>query len=221
MRVLFLALALALAALPARAERLYAPPEGCRALATLRLPGCLVRHVAACPSGNIVDSYQDSVLVGRSHYSHPALFVRHDSVNGTAVGHDYGPGAPEPGAEIAPGETYTYSREVWREPGAPEPGDAGTEEMSVGGPSTLTVETRRYRVLDLRFRVENPETGYLYRERALMLIDPPLTLGAMGTVYGADGEVVESFSAIPDGVSLEGEPGFRSMNPSPSCNVSS
>ena len=206
---------------PAAGETLYEAPAGCEVAATLRLPSCVVRHVSICAGGNIADSYRDAVFVGRAHYAHPSLFVRWQGADGRAVGHDYGAGAPEPGAAIAPGERYVYSRDVWRGEGPAEAGDRGTEVMAVGGPVTLTLDGWSYRVLDIRFEVTNPKTGYDYRERALMLVEPRITLGAIGASYGPDGEILEGVNDMPESISMPGQAGFRSMNPVPSCHVSS
>ena len=141
--------------------------------------------------------------------------------DGRVVGHDYGATAPEPGTQLETGATYTYSRDVYRDGGPGEPGDTGTEVMTVGPELGLTLDGRTYRVLDIRFTVRNPDTGYDYRERALMLLDPPLSLGALGTSVDADGTVTEGFSTVPESMSLRGDPGFGSMEPVPSCHVSS
>lgn len=215
-----LALTLAVSALvesAASAEALYEAPEECRPIATLRLPECLVRHVSACPNGNIVDGYMDGVYTGRSFYGHPSLFLRFEGADGFVSGHQYGSGAPDLAEELTPGSTYTYSREAYRSEGAETPGDTGTEEMRIGKQLSIELGGRSYSVLEIRFEVSNPETGYLYRELALMSQNPALTIGVIGTHYRADGSVEGTHSSIPESMSLPGDPGFRSFDPAASC----
>ncbi len=192
-------------------------PAECKPIATLRLPDCLVRQVSACPNGNIVDAYHDGSYTGRSFYSHPSLFLRYEGADGYVSGHKYGDGAPSLSEELQTGGSYTYSRDVYRSEGEPEPGDTGTEAMRIGEALSIELGGRTYRVLDIRFEVSNPETGYLYRERALMMTDPALTIGVIGTHYNPDGTEEGSYSSIPESMSLPGEPGFRSFDPAPSC----
>lgn len=203
-------------AAPAAASELYRAPTGCEPIATLRLPDCQVRQVASCPSGNIVDSYVEGVYTGRSFYGHPSLFLRFESVFGAVTGHRYGPGAPAPGAVLAPGDRFSYTRDVYRTGDEAKPGDTGVEEMDVNAPAAITIGGRRLGVLDIRFRVTN-EAGYLYRERALMVRDPAFTLGVIGSVRETADGPTESFSTIPEAVSLPGDPDFRGFDPAPSC----
>ena len=89
------------AASGAWAQARYTPPAGCEALATLRLPSCIVRHVSACPSGNIVDGFVEGRYAGRAYYAHPALFLRYEGTDGYVAGHDYGSGTPARSASSA------------------------------------------------------------------------------------------------------------------------
>ena len=221
MRILALAALTAFVALPAAGETLYQAPQGCKPVATLRLPSCLVKQVATCSSGNIVDHFKDSSFLGRAYYDHPSLFIRFDGVDGRTTRHIYGESAPRQGVNLSPGDNYTYTRDVERTEGQAEPGDTGTEVMKVGDKLTLTLDTKRFEVLDIHFTVTNPETGYDYRERALMLTDPMISIGAIGATYNADGSVVSGYDGMPESISLEGQPGFRSQNPASSCHVSS
>ena len=88
--------------------------------------------------------------------------------------------------------------------------------MNVGSEIDLELDGKRYRVVDIRFEVTNPENGYEYRERALMLIEPAMTLGSLGFVKGE-----EEFSTLPESLSLKGEFGFGSMTPAASCGTES
>ena len=193
----------------------YKVPDGCTPIATLRLAQCVVAHFSRCEGGTIEEQFIDGRFVARMTYTHPALFVRFQGADGRVIGHAYGEGAPEPGDVLEPGDRFAYERRVYRTVGEPDIGDEGTEVLEVGQPMEIELDGRRLRVLDLRFEVTNPETGYQYRERSLMLMDPPLTLGTIGAVVG--GEEDESFSTLPESVSLDGEPGFLSMQPGESC----
>ena len=201
---------------PLRAASTYEAPQGCKPIATLRMENCLVRQVARCEAGNIVDSFHEGTYVGRSYYTHPSLFLRFEGVDGRISGHEYGAGTPRPDARLSPGDIYTYSRDVYRSAGEPEHGDVGTEEMEIREPVTLTIGGKRYRLLDIRFEVTNDE-GYHYRERAFLLQDPGLTIGVVSATYGEDGEIAEQYSSIPESLSLFGDPGFRSFDPAASC----
>jgi hypothetical protein len=201
----------------AAADTLYEAPEECTEIATLRLPECLVRHVSACPNGNIVDAYMDGVYTGRSYYGHPSLFLRFEGADGYVSGHEYGSGTPTLGETLTPGASFLYSRDVYRSEGAGEPGDTGTEEMRIGKRLSIELSGRSYSVLEIRFEVANQETGYLYKELALMSEEPALTIGVVGTHYNKDGSVEGTYSSIPESMSLPGEPGFRSFDPAASC----
>ena len=216
MRHLIPVLAALLISAPVNAATLYAPPEGCEAIATLRMGNCVTRQVARCEPGNIVDSYHEGTYIGRSFYSHPSLFLRFEGSDGRVSGHEYGAGTPEPGEVLRPGDNYSYSRDAYRNLGEPELGDVGVEVMEVLEPVILTIGTERYRLLDIRFEVTNDE-GYHYRERAFLLQDPGLTVGVVSATYGEDGEITGTHSTIPESMSLNGDPGFRSFDPAPSC----
>ena len=206
-----LATAMTAIALPAMADN-YDPPEGCEVIATMRMAQCIVEQVSRCPNGNVSEQYRDGEYLGRSLYAHPSLFIRFEAATGYIVGHAYGKGAPLLGDPIKTGDKFTYTRKVFRNQGDDQPGDDGTEVMDVGNEIDLDLDGRRYRVIDIRFVVTNPETGYDYRERALMLLDPAVTLGSLGYVKGE-----EEFSTLPESISLSGEAGFRSMTPAASC----
>lgn len=207
----FLAMTLALATLPAIADT-YDPPADCKVIATMRLDECVVAHVSQCPDGNIEDQFLDGNFLGRLYYSHPSLFIRFEGVTGFIIGHAYGEGAPKLGDTLTTGDTYTYTRRVFRSRGDDEAGDDGTEVMEIGNVIELKLADKTYRVLDIRFRVTNPDTGYDYRERALMLMEPAMSLGSLGLVKGE-----EEFSSLPQSLSLDGDIGFRSMRPSADC----
>ena len=151
MRGTVLALMAVLAGPAALAAPLYDPPEGCTAIATLRLPSCLVRQVASCPNGNIVDAFHEGVYTGRSFYGHPSLFLRYEGVDGYVSGHEYGPEAPGPGFVLQPDTRHVYSRDVYRGQGEARPGDTGQEIMAVGQRLGIELAGRRYQVLDIRF----------------------------------------------------------------------
>ncbi len=197
--------------LPAAAD-FYDPPADCTVVATMRMDECVVAHVSQCPDGNIEDQFLDGKFLGRLHYSHPSLFIRFEGISGYIIGHAYGEGAPKLGRSLKSGEKYSYTRRVFRTRGDDEPGDDGTEVMEVGNEIDLSLDGKTYRVLDIRFIVTNPDNGYEYRERALMLREPALSLGSLGFVKGE-----EEFSSLPQSLSLDGDIGFRSMLPSPSC----
>ena len=190
----------------------YDPPEGCAVIATMRMSQCIVEHVSRCPEGNISDQFRSGKFLGRSIYSHPSMFVRYEAANGFIIGHAYGDGVPRLGQTLKTGERFSYTRRVFRSQGDDEPGDEGTEVMEIGNEIDIDLGGKRYRVLDIRFEVSNPETGYEYRERALMLLEPALTLGSLGYVKGE-----EEFSTLPESISLEGDFGFRAMTPAASC----
>lgn len=203
----------------AYAQSVYEPPEGCQLVATLRDANCIVRHVSACPSGNIADHFQEGMYGGRAFYGHPSLFLRFEGATGYVAGHSYGDGAPELGRNLEPGDVFTYTRSVYRNIGDGEPGDEGTETLTVGQPLTATIGGRDYTVVDLLFDVT--AEGFRYRERALMLKDPPLTIGVTSSTYGADGSVETSFSSIPESISVAGDPDLGGFEPAPSCLPSS
>ena len=198
-------------AIPAVADT-YTPPDGCEMIATMRMAQCVVEHISRCPKGNVSEQFRDGAYIGRSVYSHPSLFIRYEAVNGYIVGHAYGEGAPKLGEPLTTGDTFTYTRRVFRSQGDAEAGDEGTEVMEIGNEIDIDLGGKRYRVLDIRFEVTNPDTGYEYRERALMLREPAMTLGSLGFVKGED-----EFSTLPESISLAGEAGFRSMAPAASC----
>lgn len=210
-RATLLATAVALTAQAGQAAS-YDPPEGCEVIATMRMAQCVVEHVSRCEEGNVSEQFRDGAFLGRSIYTHPSMFVRYEAANGFIVGHAYGEGVPQLGDRLATGDTYTYSRRVFRSQGDDEPGDEGTEVMEIGNEIDIDLGGKRYRVLDIRFEVTNPETGFEYRERALMLIEPALTLGSLGYVRGE-----EEFSTLPESISLKGDFGFRTMTPAASC----
>ncbi|MEM6622904.1 MAG: hypothetical protein AAF674_11795 [Pseudomonadota bacterium] len=208
-------LAVAFHPAPAPAQSRYVAPEGCRLIATLRAPSCMVRQVSSCPAGNVTDDFFEGRFIGRAYYSHPSMFLRYERADGMVAGHNYGPGTPERDAKLFPGETYTYERTVYRSEGETEPGDAGTEVLKVGKRAIITIGDRNYPVVDLLFEVT--ADGYLYKERAMLLQDPEVTLGVTSTRYDADGEVAETFSTIPEAISLKGDPDLGFFEPAPSC----
>ena len=194
---------------------MYDPPKDCTAIATLRLAQCVVAHVSRCPEGNIEDRFIDGNFLGRSFYTHPSLFVRYESADGFIVGHAYGEGVPANDETLAAGKTYTYERRGFRSRGDDEAGDVGIETLNVGNPLDLELGNKRYRVLDIRFAVTNADNGYEYRERALMLVEPPVTLGVVAEVTGGDAQ--DNYSSLPESIALDGDLGFRTMMPAPSC----
>lgn len=210
-RATLLAAAVALATQTGQAAS-YDPPEGCDVIATMRRAQCVVEHVSRCAEGNIADQFRDGKYLGRSVYTHPSMFVRYEAANGFIVGHAYGDGAPRLGDSLKTGDRHTYTRRVFRSQGDDQPGDEGTEVMEIGDEIDIDLDGKRYRVLDIRFDVSNSDTGYHYRERALMMIEPALTLGSLGYVKGE-----EEFSTLPESISLQGDFGFRSMTPAASC----
>ena len=198
----------------------YAPPEGCEALATLRLPSCIVRHVSACPNGNIVDGFREGRHAGRAYYAHPAIFLRYEGTDGYVAGHDYGAGTPGLTEALGPGQVFRYTRRVYRSGGVTEPGDEGTEVMEVGRLGRFEMGGRQYTVRDIRFEVTNDD-GFRYVERALMLASPSLTLGVTATTYAADGSVESTANTLPEAISLPGDADFLGFDPAPSCLPSS
>lgn len=210
-----IAATLALLATAAPGASLYEPPADCQAIATLRLANCVVTQVSRCAEGNVEDRFVAGAFQGRSFYTHPSLFVRYEGVDGFIVGHAYGEGTPAPDAVLSPGDRFSYERRVYRSRGDAQAGDEGEEVMEVGNRLEIELDGKRYEVLDIRFEVTNEETGYEYRERALMLESPALTLGILGAVNDPEGG--ENYSTIPESISLEGDPGFRSQQPPASC----
>ncbi|MFK7944374.1 MAG: hypothetical protein AB8B85_15870 [Paracoccaceae bacterium] len=194
----------------------YTPPAGCEALATLRLASCVVRQISACANGNISDQFSEGRLIGRAEYSHPSLFMRFIGTNGSVSGHKYGPGAPKLGDVLKRGQRFEYSREVYRNMGEPTPGDQGTEVMQVGRLGTIEIGQRSHKVRDIRFEVTN-EAGYRYVERALILVDPELTLGVTSRELASDGGTKSNYSSLPEAISLPGDPDFLGFDPAPSC----
>lgn len=215
LRFALIALSLSLTAGNAEADG-YTAPEGCELIATMRMSECVVEQVSRCPGGNVSEQFREGQYLGRSVYGHPSLFIRYEAANGYIIGHAYGEGTPALGKTLMKGETYTYDRRVFRNQGDREDGDKGTEVMNVGSEIDLELDGKRYRVVDIRFEVTNPENGYEYRERALMLIEPAMTLGSLGFVKGE-----EEFSTLPESLSLKGEFGFGSMTPAASCGTES
>ena len=206
--------------MPATAASLYTPPESCAPLATLRLSNCIVRHVSSCDGANIVDTFYEGSLVGRAFYGHPSLFERYVGTNGYRSGHDYGSGAPALGDVLEQGQRYEYTRKVLRSVGEARPGDEGVEVMRVGRLGSIEIGRRSFKARDITFEVTNDE-GYRYVERALMLLDPKLTLGVSSVEYGADGKAETSFSSLPEAISLAEDPDFLGFEPAPSCLPSS
>ena len=202
------------------AQSRYTPPEGCEALATLRLPNCIVRHVSSCPSGNIADGFVEGRYAGRAYYANPALFLRYEGTDGYVAGHTYGAGTPSRSEALGPGQIFTYTRSVYRNAGEPKPGDEGTEVMEVGRLGSFEMGGRPYTVRDIRFEVTNDQ-GFRYVERALMLASPVLTLGVTATTYKVDGSVESTANTLPEAISLPGDPDFLGFDPAPSCLPSS
>ena len=177
---------------------------------------CAVHQISACPDGNIADRFVEGRLIGRSEYGHPALFQRFIGANGFVGGHRYGTGAPGLGEPLLEGRRYEYTREVYRNLGESKLGDNGVEVLQVGGLATIELGGRSYSVRDIKFEVTN-EDGYRYIERALLMVEPELTLGLISTEFAADGTVEETGSRLPEQVSLPSDPDFLGFDPAPSC----
>lgn len=194
----------------------YEPPEGCALIATLRYANCTVAQVSNCPGGaQIKHDFEDGAPVRSTRYDHPALFVAAAYPGGVWFVHDYGEGVPD--GPLSPGEAFRYRREVRTNFREPDPGDQGWETLEVGAPAPFVVAGRDVTVLPLSFEVVSDDGTYRYRERALLLDDPRLTIGSDGREIGEDGDVMSSFTRFPEEISLQGEPGFGALDPVAAC----
>ena len=205
----------------AAAADVYAPPEGCVHEATVRNVACVTEQVSVCPSQVIIDEFRDQRHIARKFYEHPGLFTFFIHATGARAGHDYGDGAPRWGDVLAPGQSYVYRREVWKNFETPGPGADGTERLTVGDAMSLQVGGRSLRVLPLEFEVEGAAGDYRLKERSYLLDAPRVPIGSYSEVYDGAGNLVETHDASPASISLPGESGFGSPDPALHCGAMS
>ena len=220
MRFLISALLIGLSA-PLFAEERYVAPDGCEAVVTVRHESCIVRHVSLCGERAMAEIFFEGSLVYRTDYDHPALAIRFSTpAGGILIEHHYGDGVPLAGERLQDGAVFAYSRSVRRSSGQSEAGDEGVETLHVGARRQIEIGGRPLAVREISFEVRNLETGYHYRERALLMAESEVTLGTIGVSFDGNGDVASATNMWPVSVSLPGDPGFGSFAPASSCGPS-